>query len=79
MDRLEQQELQTIIAYYRNRVDAFDTDRQTFFKKLELTKLRQELQHKIEWEHRKRTDEKNALLMAFEQCQAVLMRERERT
>lgn len=79
MDKLEQQELQQIISYYRNRVDAFDLDRQTYFKKLESVKLSQELRHKIEWEHRKRQEEKYALQMALEQCQAVLMRERERT
>lgn len=61
LDQIEQLELQNIIAYYRNRVDAFDKDRQTFYEKLEHVRLTQELVHKTEWELRKRQEEKFAL------------------
>jgi hypothetical protein len=35
LQKLEQLQLAQIVAYYRNRVDAFDKDRQTFYGKLE--------------------------------------------
>lgn len=79
MQKLEQLELQNIIAYYRNRVDAFEKDRQTFYSKLEQIRMKQELVHKTEWELRKRNEEKYALQTALDQCQTVLQKERERT
>lgn len=61
------------MAYYRNRVDAFDKDRQTFYGKLDQIKMKQELCHKQQWELKKRQEEKYALQMALDQCQTVLM------
>ena len=58
--------LARIIAYYRNRVDAFDKDRQAFYHKLDQIRMRQELTHKTEWELRKRTEERYALQTALD-------------
>ena len=66
LEQLDHLELQNIIAFYRNRVDAFDQDRQTFYAKLEAIRLKQELVHKNEWELRKRQEEKFALQTALE-------------
>lgn len=68
VEKLEQLQLANIVAYYRNRVDAFDKDRQTFYNKLEQIKMKQEVQHKQEWELKKRQEEKYALQMALDQC-----------
>ena len=46
---------------------------------MEQVRLQQDLQHKIEWELRKRQEEKFALTTALDQCQSVLHKERERT
>jgi hypothetical protein len=66
-----------ILSYYRNRADAFDTDRASLYAKLDEIRLKQDLVHKAEWECRKRTEEKAQLEAALEQCQTVLYLERE--
>jgi predicted GNAT family N-acyltransferase len=62
-------ELAQIVAYYRNRVDAFEADRTSFYTKLDSIRLRQELVHRVEWDLKKRLDEKAALQTALDQCQ----------
>ena len=47
-----------ILAYYRSRADAFETDRSQLYAKLDQIRLKQDLVHKGEWELRKRRQEK---------------------
>lgn len=47
-----------ILAYYRNRADAFDADRQSLYSKLDRIRLKQEIVHRAEWECRKRLEER---------------------
>ena len=54
-------QLAQIVAYYRNRVDAFEADRQSFFEKLNQIRLKQELVYKSEWDLKKRLEEKQHL------------------
>ena len=63
---IEQLELAQIVSYYRNRVDAFEADRTSFYEKLDQIRLRQELVHKVEWDLRKRLDEKSQLQTALD-------------
>ena len=67
-----------ILAYYRNRADAFETDRRQLYDKLDAIRLKQDLVHKTEWELKKRNEEKTQLENALEQCQHYLYMEREK-
>ena len=55
-----------ILAYYRNRADAFDADRQALYSKLDRIRLKQEIVHRSEWECRKRLEERSQLESALE-------------
>ena len=57
-----------ILAYYRERADAFDADRQSLYTKLDRIRLKQDIVHRAEWECRKRLEEKAQLEAALEQC-----------
>ena len=57
----EAAQLQHILAYYRARVEAHEQDRRSWYDKLETLRIKQNLVHKIEWELKKRTDEKGEL------------------
>ena len=67
-----------ILAYYRSRADAFETDRSQLYAKLDTIRIKQDLVHKSEWELRKRQEEKRELESALERCQSVLYVEREK-
>lgn len=67
-----------ILGYYRNRADAFESDRAQLYGKLEAIRLKQDLAHNTEWELKKRTEEKAELEAALEKCQAVLYVERDK-
>ena len=71
-------ELAEVVAYYRNRVDAFESDRQSFYEKMNFIRLKQEYVHRIDWELRKREEEKLSLTTALNQCQEALYSEREK-
>ena len=57
-----------ILAYYRSRADAFETDRSQLYEKLDTIRIKQDLVHKSEWELRKRQEEKRELESALEHC-----------
>lgn len=67
-----------ILGYYRNRADAFESDRTQLYAKLEAIRLKQDLTHNTEWELKKRTEEKAELEAALERCQNVLYVERDK-
>ena len=67
-----------ILGYYRNRADAFESDRTQLYGKLDAIRLKQDLAHNTEWELKKRTEEKAELEAALEKCQAVLYCERDK-
>ena len=60
--------LAQILAYYRSRADAFETDRSQLYAKLDQIRLKQDVVHKGEWELRKRQEEKRELETALERC-----------
>ncbi|CDW87267.1 UNKNOWN [Stylonychia lemnae] len=70
--------LTQILNYYRERVEAFEKDRIQWYQKLENIRIKQEFVHKVEWELKKRQDEKAELERALQQCQSALFTERER-
>ncbi len=72
------EELHQILDYYRNRVENFEKERVQWFDKLDKLRIKQDQAHKVEWELKKRQEEKGELEMALHQCQAALYNEREK-
>jgi len=67
-----------ILNYYRARVEAFERDRVMWYEKLQQVRPRQELVHRVEWELKKRQEEKAELERTMQEMQATLQAERER-
>ena len=57
--------LQKILAFYRARVEAHEKDRFAYLQKMDKLRLKQDKAHKLEWELKKRTDERQELQMAL--------------
>lgn len=68
--------LQKILSFYRDKVEAHEKDRHLYVKKMEALRVKQENAHQVEWELRKRTAELHELKTAVEQCQSYLGNER---
>ena len=68
--------LQRILSYYRDRVQAHEHDRHLYLQKMEMLRVKQDKAHQIEWELRKRTSEFEEVKMAVDQCQNHLGSER---
>jgi coiled-coil domain-containing protein 77 len=53
--------LQKILAFYRARVEAHEKDRFAYLQKMDKLRLKQDKAHKLEWELKKRADERQEL------------------
>lgn len=71
-------QLASILHYYRERVEAFEKDRTQWYSKLESIRVKQDQVHRVEWELKKRQEEKVELERAIQQCQNALYVEREK-
>ena len=69
-------DLQKILGFYRDRVEAHEKDRFAYLQKMDKLRLKQDKAHKLEWELKKRTDERQELEQALQQCQDKLGSER---
>ena len=69
-------DLQKILSYYRARVEAQEQDRFLYQHKLEMLRIKQAEAHQIQWEYKKRTEERQELVEAVQQCEAALGNER---
>ena len=67
-----------ILNYYRSRVEAFEKDRMQWYEKLQHVRPRQELVHRVEWELKKRQEEKAELERTMQEMQHTLNAERDR-
>jgi hypothetical protein len=67
-----------ILGYYRSRVEAFEKDRMQWYDKLQQVRPRQELVHRVEWELKKRQEEKAELERTMQEMQQALYAERDR-
>ncbi|TNV79569.1 hypothetical protein FGO68_gene13151 [Halteria grandinella] len=67
-----------ILTYYRGRVEAFEHDRTQWYDKLQAIRPKQELVHRVEWEIKKRQEEKAELERIMGELQNTLVQERER-
>ena len=79
LQRLEEEKAQDeallmaqILAYYRSRAEAFDSDRSQLYSKLDAIRIKAEVVHKAEWELKKRLEEKAELQKAVDSCKQVL-------
>lgn len=66
----EATDLQRILAYYRERVQAHEIDRQQYLHKMDKLRVKAEVAHKTEWELQKRIEEREELEQALNHCQA---------
>ena len=60
--------MQRILAYYRERVVAHEQDRMQYLEKMEKLRIKQSEVHRVEWELKKRTEEREELEMALRNC-----------
>lgn len=67
-----------ILNYYRSRVEAFEKDRVQWYEKLQQVRPKQELVHRVEWELKKRQEEKAELERTMQEMQNALNAERDR-
>jgi hypothetical protein len=67
-----------ILNYYRSRVEAFEKDRVQWYDKLQQVRPKQELVHRVEWELKKRQEEKAELERTMQEMQNALNAERDR-
>lgn len=66
----EAMDLQKILSYYRERVQAHEIDRQQYLHKMDKLRIKAETAHKTEWELQKRIEERAELEQALQHCQA---------
>lgn len=62
-------DLQKILAYYRERVQAHEIDRQQYIAKMDKLRIKAEISHKTDWELKKRVEERVELESAVLSCQ----------
>ena len=60
--------LQKIMKYYRDRVEAHEIDRFSYQQKMETLRIKQDKLHKAEWELKKRNEERYELEQALNHC-----------
>jgi len=53
----DEDELNSLLTYYRERINDFDKERTEWLEKLESVRISQEELHKLNWELQKRKDE----------------------
>ena len=70
-------DLKKILAYYRERVQAHEIDRQQYLNKMEKLRVKAETNHKTDWELAKRVEERIEIESAVKRCQDQLGNERE--
>lgn len=59
----------SILNYYRSRVEAFEKDRMQWYEKMQMIRPKQELVHRVEWELKKRQEEKAELERTHQELQ----------
>jgi hypothetical protein len=67
---------QVILKYYREQVEAHEKDRKAYLEKMDMLRVKQAEAHRVEWELKKRGDEREELKGALMKCTETLMAER---
>ena len=63
----------SVLSFYQKRAAAHEKDRQAYAEKMEKLRIKQGDAHKIEWELKKRNDERTELQNALMMCQQTLL------
>lgn len=59
---------QAILKYYREQVEAHEKDRKAYLEKMEMLRVKQADAHRVEWELKKRNEEREELKAALMKC-----------
>ena len=73
----DENEINTLLTYYRARLADFDKERQEWLEKLEVNRTSQEEKHRSEWELQKRKDEISDLQKTISELKLSLFDERQ--
>jgi len=73
----EENEANTLLAFYRDRINAFDKERAEWLQKLETVKMSQAEFHKLQWELQKRREEIAELQSSLHESKLSLYNERQ--
>lgn len=73
----EEIEVNSLLAYYRDRINEFDSQREDWLAKYNKVRTPQDEAHKQEWELQKRREEVNELQHTLEEGKLVLYNERQ--
>lgn len=76
-EKLHTQGLTSILAYYRERIDAIQKERDEWFERLETLRISQEDYHRQEWETKKRNEEVAELQKSLSDAHVAIFEERE--
>ena len=73
----DENELNTLLAYYRQRINDFDKERKEWLERLESVRQSQAEKHKTDWELKKRKDEIAELQKTISESKLSLFDERQ--
>lgn len=73
----DENEMNTLLSYYRARLSDFDQERQDWLEKLETLRQSQEEKHKSDWELQKRKEEISELQKTISELKLSLFEERQ--
>lgn len=75
----DQSDLNTLLAYYRSRIESFEEERREWLQKMEEIREKQALRHKIEWELKKRREEISELQRTLSEAKIIIFDERQKS
>ncbi len=73
----DEEELNSLLAYYRDRINDINRERQEWLERLEQCHLNQEEKHQLEWTLQKRSDEVAELQRTLTEFKVQLFEERQ--
>ncbi len=73
----DEDELNSLLTYYRDRINDFDKERTQWLEKLQEVSLKQQEKHRQEWEIQKRAQEIGELQRTISELKVKLFDERQ--
>ena len=74
----DENEMNSLLSYYRDRLHEFDNERQEWLAKLEEIRYKQDEKHKTEWELKKRKQEISEMQSSLKEAKLNLYEERQK-
>lgn len=75
----DQSDLNSLLAYYRSRIESFEDERREWLQKMEEIREKQDLKHKTEWELKKRREEISELQRTLSEAKLIIFDERQKS